>query len=167
MGQSVLSVRMDPSTKEAFSAFCEEAGMSVSTAVNLFARQVVRDQRMPFVVSLVQDDSSRFCEASQEKVLRIDEIALVVSRAARCHKAIRSVGLFGSYARGEATAESDIDLRVICDKDGLTMLELGAFIEEVRSATGKEVDAVTAADLGEGSFADAVAREERLIYDRS
>ena len=41
MAQSVLSVRMDEKTKREFAGFCEEAGMSVSTAINLFARQTV------------------------------------------------------------------------------------------------------------------------------
>lgn len=39
MAQSVLSVRMDSETRVAFVAFCEEARVSVSTAINLFARQ--------------------------------------------------------------------------------------------------------------------------------
>ena len=45
MAQSVLSVRMDEKTKREFAGFCEEAGMSVSTAINLFARQTLRDRK--------------------------------------------------------------------------------------------------------------------------
>ncbi len=58
MTQSVLSVRMDAATKEAFALFCEQAGMSVSAAVNVFAKQTIRDQRIPFVISLNNEQLS-------------------------------------------------------------------------------------------------------------
>ena len=56
MAQSVLSVRMDEKTKREFAGFCEEAGMSVSTAINLFARQTLRDRKIPFAISLCEDE---------------------------------------------------------------------------------------------------------------
>jgi len=48
MAQTSVSIRMDEETKKAFALFCDEIGLSVSTAFNLFAKTVVREQRIPF-----------------------------------------------------------------------------------------------------------------------
>ena len=48
MGQTNVNVRMDEATKIAFDKFCQEIGLSVSAAFNIFAKTVVREQRIPF-----------------------------------------------------------------------------------------------------------------------
>ena len=48
MAQTNVNIRMDEATKIAFDRFCEEIGLSVSAAFNIFARTVVREQRIPF-----------------------------------------------------------------------------------------------------------------------
>lgn len=48
MAQTNVNIRMDESTKLAFDKFCNEIGLSVSSAFNIFAKTVVREQRIPF-----------------------------------------------------------------------------------------------------------------------
>lgn len=48
MAQTNVNIRMDESTKIAFDKFCSEIGLSVSSAFNIFAKTVVREQRIPF-----------------------------------------------------------------------------------------------------------------------
>ena len=48
MAQTNVNIRMDEATKVAFDKFCEEIGLSVSSAFNIFAKTVVREQRIPF-----------------------------------------------------------------------------------------------------------------------
>ena len=48
MGQTSVNIRMDEATKIAFEKFCQEIGLSVSAAFNIFAKTVVREQRIPF-----------------------------------------------------------------------------------------------------------------------
>ena len=48
MAQTNVNIRMDEQTKKAFDAFCEEIGISVSSAFNIFAKTVVREHRIPF-----------------------------------------------------------------------------------------------------------------------
>ena len=48
MPQTNVNIRMDESTKIAFDKFCNEIGLSVSSAFNIFAKTVVREQRIPF-----------------------------------------------------------------------------------------------------------------------
>ncbi|MBQ3002136.1 MAG: type II toxin-antitoxin system RelB/DinJ family antitoxin [Clostridia bacterium] len=51
MAQTSVNIRMDEATKVAFDRFCEEIGLSVSSAFNLFAKTVVREQRIPFEIT--------------------------------------------------------------------------------------------------------------------
>ncbi|MBQ6539509.1 MAG: type II toxin-antitoxin system RelB/DinJ family antitoxin [Oscillospiraceae bacterium] len=48
MAQTNVNIRMDEETKKAFDKFCNEIGLSVSSAFNIFAKTVVREQRIPF-----------------------------------------------------------------------------------------------------------------------
>ena len=54
---------------------------------------------------------------------------------------IKDVYLFGSYARGEATSKSDIDL--YCDRgDVKSLYDHVDILEEFKNALGKEVDLI-------------------------
>ena len=50
-GTATLNVRMDSETKDAFTSFCDEIGMSASSLMNVFAKTVVRNQAVPFPVT--------------------------------------------------------------------------------------------------------------------
>lgn len=162
MSQSILSVRMDTDTKAAFAAFCDEIGMSLSTAITIFAKQAVREQRLPFEVSVAK---KRDMGAAQDQILTLGALKSAVVSAATGIPAIRRVVLFGSYARGEARGDSDIDLRVVC-AEGAGMFALGEFAEDVRERTGKEVDIVSKSDLGESSIARAIEKDGVVLFER-
>jgi addiction module RelB/DinJ family antitoxin len=51
MANSTFSIRMDSEIKQQLDEFCADVGMSTSTAINLFARTVVRNRRLPFDVT--------------------------------------------------------------------------------------------------------------------
>ncbi len=51
MPQTTVSIRMDEEIKKRFDAFCADAGMNTSVAVNMFARAVLREQRIPFEIT--------------------------------------------------------------------------------------------------------------------
>ena len=167
MTQSVLSVRMDSDTKAAFSRFCEEIGMSVSTAINVFARQTIREQRLPFEITAnvpgMTNESPQDTDA--HGVLTLNAIRDAVQKAASEVTPIKKVILFGSYARGEARPDSDIDLRIIYDGN-LGMIALGGFAEAVRAATSKEVDVISKQNLGDSSIAKSIKRDGITIYER-
>jgi DNA-damage-inducible protein J len=50
MNQSILSVRVNKTDKENFEKFCSEAGMNVSTAINMFIKATNRERKLPFEV---------------------------------------------------------------------------------------------------------------------
>ncbi|MBO4540364.1 MAG: type II toxin-antitoxin system RelB/DinJ family antitoxin [Bacilli bacterium] len=51
MAQATFSVRMDETLKKQLDELCNEFGMSTSTAINVFARAVVRERKIPFEIS--------------------------------------------------------------------------------------------------------------------
>ncbi len=51
MAQATFSVRMDDALKEQCETLCQEFGMNMTTAINVFARAVVRERRIPFEIS--------------------------------------------------------------------------------------------------------------------
>jgi len=55
-------------------------------------------------------------------------------------------GVFGSVARGQATAESDVDFLVEFEK-GRTLLDLSGLRLELRDALGRDVDVATPSSL--------------------
>ncbi|MBR1869959.1 MAG: type II toxin-antitoxin system RelB/DinJ family antitoxin [Bacteroidales bacterium] len=50
MAQTAFTVRMDSETKKRFDELCKDFGMSTNTALNVFARTVVKQERIPFEV---------------------------------------------------------------------------------------------------------------------
>ena len=67
MAQVTLSVRMDEEVKRLFDSFCAEVGMNASVAVNLFAKTVIRERRIPFEITAPVDP---FYDPVNQAVLR-------------------------------------------------------------------------------------------------
>jgi predicted nucleotidyltransferase len=92
----------------------------------------------------------------------VDDIRRIVEPIARRY-GVERVRLFGSYARGDARSDSDIDLLV--DKGKIQgYFQLSGFYLDLTDALGLELDLVIAGDLWD-EFIEQVTREEILIYD--
>ena len=59
MSQATFSVRMDATLKKEFDRLCQEFGMNASTAINVFARAVVRQRKIPFEISAPETNITR------------------------------------------------------------------------------------------------------------
>lgn len=96
-----------------------------------------------------------------DRVYTIEEIKSIVAPIAAIHN-VDKIYLFGSYARGEATPNSDIDLRV--DKGRLRgLIALGALYADLEEGLGKKLDLLTTGSLDQ-KFLQHIAKEEVLIY---
>lgn len=75
--------------------------------------------------------------------------------------------LFGSYARGEQTAESDIDILILPDKSQhFSLFTLSEMYEDLKELLNREVDLIT--DGGLMPFArESADRDKILIYERA
>ena len=100
----------------------------------------------------------------------IDEIKARVEPIAEKY-ALAAVYLFGSYARGDAAAGSDVDLLVDLSGSLVRGLTLGRLYSELEEALGVQVDLVTLDTLEQPTvfrsdkyFRENVYRERKIIY---
>ena len=166
MSASVLSVRVDMNVKESFADLCEELGMTASVAVNMFMRQMLREKALPFVPSVVATKGAAAGE-HMESALSRSEIIAAVGNVVCERPEIERVTLFGSYARDEATAQSDVDLRVeFAEGAVLGLFAMSGLAGKLETTLGKQIDIVTVEKL-EDDLADSIAREGIVIYERT
>ncbi len=52
MAQTNINIRIDENLKKQFDFLCNELGLTMSTAINIFAKAFVRYKGMPFDVNL-------------------------------------------------------------------------------------------------------------------
>lgn len=52
MAQEILSIRMDKNLKKELGEFCSKVGLSISSVINMYARKVVDEQKIPFEISV-------------------------------------------------------------------------------------------------------------------
>ena len=93
----------------------------------------------------------------------IPEIKSVVSRLGREYGAQR-IWLFGSYARGDMTDSSDIDLRI--DKGSIKGFQLAGLLLDLEDSLGCSVDLVPTTSLDQ-RFLDSIRDDEVLLYEAS
>ena len=101
----------------------------------------------------------------------IDEISQRVMPVAKRY-GLSAVYLFGSYARGEATSKSDIDLLIDTSGSAIdTLFKLGGLYSDLETALEASIDVVTVDSL-EGAtdrrsqqyFCETVEKEKIMIY---
>ena len=95
------------------------------------------------------------------KPYTIEEIKNKINDTAQQY-GIQKAYLFGSYARGEAGIESDIDL---CIEKGQirTLFQLSGFCQDLEETLKNKVDVVTTAGLS-NEFKEQIEKEMILIY---
>ena len=72
-----------------------------------------------------------------------DRIRETVSRLKSAY-ALQSVSIFGSYAEGRATEQSDLDLLVEFEQPAVSLIRLNALKYDLEDALGLPVDVVHA-----------------------
>jgi len=85
---------------------------------------------------------------------------------------ISRIFLFGSYARNEATKDSDVDL-IIEGGNYTGLFEYMELKEQMESALGKKIDLITRAAIKENStesgkrFEEQIGQDEVIVYDKN
>lgn len=98
-----------------------------------------------------------------EYIYSADEIREILCPVFSRHKVKKAV-LFGSYAKGTALPESDIDIFV---DSGLKGLRFFGLLEDVVNALDKDVDLLDSSQvLPLSEVADEISKSGVLIYDR-
>ena len=96
-------------------------------------------------------------------IYTVDEIRRIAAPIAAAY-GVRSLSLFGSYARGEATEDSDVDL--LLDWTGISSgWAVGGLYADLREALNKELDMVTTTGAEE-AFLSRIRMDEVPLYVR-
>ena len=66
MGQTAVTIRMDSELKQQFDSLCNDFGMSVNTAFNIFVRSVVRTKSIPFKIEGSLKDKETILSKSRD-----------------------------------------------------------------------------------------------------
>jgi predicted nucleotidyltransferase len=91
-----------------------------------------------------------------------EEICELATPIARKH-GIKSLSLFGSYARGDATESSDVDF-LVQPSEGMGLFQLSGLLLDLQGKFG-EVDLVTTGGRDRELLA-RIAKDCRVIYER-
>jgi predicted nucleotidyltransferase len=98
-----------------------------------------------------------------DKVYGINEICGRIAPVAKSY-GVRRLTLFGSYARGEATLGSDVDLR-IADRGTLRgLFRLAAFERDLEKSLDLHVDVMPTDSLSD-KFLENIREEEIVVYE--
>lgn len=102
--------------------------------------------------------------AEKNRILGFQFIKFTCAQIFKNYPEVRCAYLYGSYARKEATGQSDVDILVVCPAMGMKFYRLAG---ELKDALGKQVDLQTHRQIGDNpDFLENLLTEGVLIYDK-
>ena len=72
MSQTNINIRMDENLKKDFDKLCNELGLNMTTAFNIFARTVVRQNGLPFPVALDTPNAETLAAIAEVQRMKCD-----------------------------------------------------------------------------------------------
>ena len=98
-----------------------------------------------------------------DKIYTIEELKKALCPIFEAHN-VKKALVFGSYGKGCAVKESDVDIFVDSSLHGLAFIEL---VEEVREVLNKDVDGVDARHVDKGTAIESEIRKYgEIIYEK-
>lgn len=77
MAQTLVNFRIDEETKKEMEELCNELGITVSAALNIFIKKMIREKRIPFEVSIDPFYSESNIKALEKSVEQLKEHKVV------------------------------------------------------------------------------------------
>ena len=94
-------------------------------------------------------------------VYTIDQIKSIAAPIATAH-GLASLSLFGSYARGEAAEDSDVD--ILIDRGAIrSAFQMGGLYADLSEGLGKNLDLVTT-DHRDKAFLNQIRKDQLRLY---
>ena len=154
---TLINLRINQGLKEDFQSIVEREGFTMSEILEASMEDIVKRNIIPLNIrSKVKRRIPTITIPYIKKCL--DEIIEKMN-----DKRIKSISLIGSYAKGNATSSSDVDLFVDVD-NGYSLFDLADLQMELETALGKKVDLVTKSD--DEYFMNNIQREKIQLYER-
>lgn len=151
-----LYIRVSSELKEAFQKVVEKDGFNVSETIQASMIDIVRRGYVP--LNIRSNLKPHF-----KQVISIPEIKMCLENILFKIESVKRASLFGSYARGEATPKSDVDIFLEVD-DNFGLLDQTDVQLQLQEALNKDVDVVTGSS--DPAFLDLVNRTKIVLYER-
>ena len=140
--------------------------LNLASDADILTRLDEVSNKQGYIKSLVRNDIR-----GRGSILTLDAIRLLIMPAARKFN-VNKVYLFGSYARGEANTESDVDLMV----EGGSITTMSSFLDLIDSfekSLEKTVDVITSDKMENDNSRSGrrlranIERDKVLIYENN
>lgn len=158
-----IIVRVNSDLKEEVQEIAKKCGFSLSALINAY---LMDTRKRGFVPINIRSTAGRIA-LTKKKTLTFEQIKKAVEKALSNNflkGKFEKVYLFGSYARGDATPDSDIDLRIE-HNDNISYAEVFEFEDLLKQDLGVDVDTVTLPknELSP-AFLEQINKDEMCIY---
>ena len=72
-----VTIRVDKETKREFDLFCENVGMNVTTALNMYMKAVLRTRQLPFTVTDITPKQTQARQSLKQALRLVQEQSVI------------------------------------------------------------------------------------------
>ena len=156
--EAIINLRVSKELKNKFQTITESEDLTMSEVLETFMMDVVKKNKLPLNIK------PKIIE-KKPQTLNIPYIKkcvdLVISSS--FNDKINKVFIFGSYATGQATAKSDVDLFVETVGE-FSLFDLSELQEALENVLKKSVDIIT--NKEDSFFSRHIKKEQIQLYER-
>ena len=156
-----IIIRTDSDIKKEFLEIVYKNGHTASNVLNAFIVDIVEKNKIP------NNILTKLKPVKRKETISIPYIKKCLSEIlekSKKDKDINKAYLFGSYARGEETSLSDVDIRLEVN-DNFTLFDLTEIAYNLEEKLNKKVDIITSGNLDELLY-EEIKKEEICIYSK-
>lgn len=153
----LINIRVEQQLKERFQQIADDSGYTMSEILTGYMKDTVRRGCIPYNI----------CDKlpiKDRSVISIPDIKRAIEETLAMHNLedkVKSVSLFGSYAKGKATPASDIDLLI--DSDSLGLFDIANIQDYLKNKLSKNIDFISR-DESDKQFLNVVDREKIVLF---
>ena len=165
---TTLLIRINSDLKSEIQEIADKNGVTVSEIINVYLADIAKKGD----INLITKGKLGVIAREMKRGRKLDFFTIknaIEESIKKCEleEKIEKVYLYGSYARGEATIDSDIDLRLVTT-DEISGFDIGYLRYEIKEKTGKDVDISNLApEKLDPEFYFNVKKDEICIYEKS
>lgn len=156
-----IIIRTDSDIKKEFLEIVYKNGHTASNVLNAFIVDIVEKNKIP------NNILTKLKPVKRKEIVSIPYIKKClreILEKSKKDKDINKAYLFGSYARGEETSLSDVDIRLEVN-DNFTLFDLTEIAYNLEEKLNKKVDIITSGNLDELLY-EEIKKEEICIYSK-
>lgn len=158
--ETLINFRVSSDLKESFREVIAREGYGISMVLEASMKDIVKRGHVPL-------NLRPYLPNVQNKTTNLPYIKKCLDEIlnSKLGDKVNKVSIFGSFARGEDTPESDVDLLIEAN-EGFGLFELVGIGDELESRLGRKVDLVTKKGLSK-EMIQQIEREKIVIFEKT